>query len=74
MPTNYDPDSNIDDLTDTDIYDEIRYLEADSPKTDDRHADDPDKDNGVLVCICLCIAVLICLSFLCLYWRNALLR
>ena len=69
MQTNYDPDSNIDDLTDTEIHNAIRYLEPDSPSTDDRHAGDSDKDTGVVVCICLFIAVLVCLTFVCLYWR-----
>jgi hypothetical protein len=67
MPKSCDPDSNIDALTDTEIHNAIRYLEPNSPSTDDRHADDPDKNNGVVVCICLYIAVLICLSFVWFY-------
>jgi hypothetical protein len=69
MPTNYDPDSNIDDLTDTEIYNAIRYLEPNSPNAGDRNVDDQDKDNGIVVCICLYIAMLVCLSFLWFYWQ-----
>jgi hypothetical protein len=67
MPINYDPDSNIDDLTDTKIYNAIHYLEPDSPNTDDRHTDDPDKDYGVVICVCLYVVLLVCLAFLWFY-------
>jgi len=42
MLTNQEPDWNIGDLTDTEIYAAIRYLEADR-----RTEDEQDKDNGV---------------------------
>ena len=32
MLTNHEPDRNIEDLTDTEIYDAIRYLEPDPKK------------------------------------------
>jgi hypothetical protein len=44
MPTNHDPDSNIDDLTDIEIYVAIRYLEPDPTNADEQQADDQDKE------------------------------
>jgi len=67
MPTNYDPDSNIDDLTDIEIYSAIRYLEPDPTNTDERHADDQDKDNGVVICVCLYVALSVCVAFMWFY-------
>ena len=64
MLTNQEPDWNIDDLTDTEIYAAIRYLEAD-PRTEDKQ----DKDNGVVICVCLYILLLGCLAFVWFYWR-----
>ena len=69
MPTNYDPDSNIDDLTDSEIYSAIRYLEPQATNADERHAEDRDKDNGVMICVGLYIALLVCLAFFWLYWK-----
>jgi hypothetical protein len=40
MLANYDPDSNVDDLTDTEIYAAIRYLEADRRTEDKQNAND----------------------------------
>ena len=65
MLANYDSNSNIDDLTDIEIYAAIRYLEADPTKVDERPADDQDKHNAV---ICVCIALL-SLAFLWLHLR-----
>lgn len=67
MLTDYDPDSNIKDLTDLEIYAAIRYLEPDPTHADGRHAADQDTNNGTLICFCLWIAVLICLAFLWFY-------
>jgi len=69
MLTNYDPDWNIDDLTDTEIYAAIRYLEAGLTNGDQLDAADQDKDNGAVICACLYVAVLVSLAFLWFYWR-----
>jgi hypothetical protein len=69
MLANYDPDWNIDDLTDTEIYAAIRYLEPSLTNADQLEADDQDKDNGVVICVCLYAALLICLAFSWFYWR-----
>jgi hypothetical protein len=42
--TNYELDRNIEDLTDTEIYAAIRYLEPDPRIEDKQDADDQDKD------------------------------
>jgi len=68
MLTNQEPDRNIEDLTETEIYDLIRYLEPNPQSTNEM--DGPrDKDNGVVICVCLYIALLGCLAFVWLYWR-----
>jgi len=71
MLANYDPDWNIEDLTDAQIYAAIRYLEPDTSSADEQKDDTPTTpnfDNGVVICVCLYIAVLVCLSFL---WFNS---
>jgi hypothetical protein len=64
MLTNYDPDWNIEDLTDIEIYAVIRYLEPEtsSAKKQKQNAT-TTPDNGV-ICACLYVAVLISLAFL----------
>ena len=69
MLTNQEPDRNIEDLTDTEIFDAIRYLEPDPKSTKEMGEDDREKDNGVVICVCLYIALLGCLAFVWLYWR-----
>jgi len=69
MLTNHEPDRNIEDLTDTEIYDAIRYLEPDPISAKEIRGDDREKDNGVVICVCLYIALLGCLAFVWLYWR-----
>jgi hypothetical protein len=69
MLTNQEPDWNIDDLTDTEIYAAIRYLEADPRTRDKQDANDPDKDNGGVICVWLYILLLGCLAFVWFYWR-----
>jgi hypothetical protein len=67
MLANYDPDWNIEDLTDTEIYAAIRYLEPDPSSANEQNDDDPTTqnfDNGVVICVCLYIAVIVCLAFL----------
>ncbi|HXP39869.1 MAG TPA: hypothetical protein VN833_06335 [Candidatus Acidoferrales bacterium] len=69
MLANYDPDWNIDELTDAEIYAAIRYLEPGLTNADQLDADDQDKDNGVVICVFLYVALLICVVFLWFYWR-----
>ena len=69
MLTNQEPDPNIDDLTDTEIYAAIRYLEADLRTEDKQDANDKNKDNGVMICVCLYSLLFGCLAFLWFYWR-----
>jgi hypothetical protein len=67
MLANYDPDWNIEDLTDTEIYAAIRYLEPDTRRANEQKDDTPTTqkfDKGVVICACLYIAVLVCLAFL----------
>jgi hypothetical protein len=68
MLTNHDPDSNIDHLTDTEIYDAIRYLEQGTTTAGEWHGDDQDKDNGVVICVCLYILLIFCVGFLWFCW------
>jgi hypothetical protein len=71
MLANYDPDRNIEDLTDTEIYAAIRYLEPDTSSANEQKDDTPttkrNVDKGVVVCVCLYVAVLVGLAFLWLY-------
>jgi hypothetical protein len=67
MLANYDPDWNIEDLTDTEVYAAIRYLELDTSSADDQEDDastTQNSDKGVVICVCLYVAVLVCLAFL----------
>jgi hypothetical protein len=68
MLTNQEPDRNIEDLTDMEIYNLIRYLEP-NPQSANEMDGDRDKDNGVVICVCLYIALLGCLAFVWLFWR-----
>jgi hypothetical protein len=73
MLRNHEPDRNIEDLTDTEIYDAIRYLEADPRSTNGQNDDiaitNQNDDNGVVICIFLYVALLACLAFVWVYWR-----
>ena len=62
MLANYDPDWNIDDLTDTQIYAAIRYLEWDAGSTNEQ-----DDDRCVIICAILYVLLLVCLGFVWLY-------
>ena len=64
MLTNHEPDRNIEDLTDAEIYAAIRYLEPAETSTDERN-----DNNGVVIPVSLYIALLWCLAFVWLYWR-----
>jgi hypothetical protein len=63
MLTNQEPDRNIEDLTDTEIYDAIRYLEPNPRRAKEMDEDDREEDNGVVICAFLYIALLGCLAF-----------
>ncbi len=68
MLTNHEPDGNIEDLTDLEIYNLIRYLEP-NPQSANEMDGDKDKDNGVVICVCLYIALLGCFAFVWLFWK-----
>jgi hypothetical protein len=71
MLANYDPDWNIEDLTDAEIYAALRYLEPDRIGANEQKNDTPttkqNVDQGGVICACLYIVVLVCLAFLWLY-------
>jgi hypothetical protein len=69
MLTNYEPDDNIDDLTDSEMYVAIRYLEPCKEDAKEMDEGDRKKDNGVVICIFLYVALLVCLGFVWFYWR-----
>jgi hypothetical protein len=69
MQTNHEPDRNIEDLTDTEIYDAIRYLETGPKSANEIDGDDQDRDNGVVICVFLYVALLVCMAFVWFYWR-----
>jgi hypothetical protein len=73
MLTNPEPDRNIEELSDDEIYAAIRYLELDprsaSKQIDDTATTEENDHNGVLICGCLYIAVLVCLAVFWLYFR-----
>jgi hypothetical protein len=69
MLTNHEPDRNIEDLTDTEIYDALRYLEPDPESANEMDGDDQDQDNGVVICVLLYVALLVCMGSVWFYWR-----
>ena len=74
MLTNPEPDRNIEDLSDDEIYAAIRYLEPapESASAQNQNADPPTgghHDDGVVICVCLYVAVLGCLAVVWLYLR-----
>lgn len=75
MLTNPEPDRNIEDLSNDEIYAAIRYLEPapGSASAQKENADPPtggqSHDDGVVICVCLYVAVLGCLAVLWLYLR-----
>jgi hypothetical protein len=73
MLTNPEPDRNIEELNDGEIYAAIRYLEPDprsASKLSDDTATTKEKGyNGVVICVCLYIAVLGSLAVFWLYLR-----
>lgn len=73
MLTNPEPDRNIEELNDDEIYAAIRYLEPDtrsvSGDIDDIAVTKGNYDNGFVICACLYVAVLGCLAAFWLYLR-----
>ena len=73
MLRNHEPDRNIEDFTDREIYDAIRYLEPDPSgahgQNDDFATTDQNDDNGVIICVCLYVALSVCMAFAWFYWR-----
>jgi len=73
MLTNPEPDRNIEELNDDEIYVAIRYLEPDprskSKQSDDTATTKENDGNGVVICVCLYIAVAGCLAAFWLYLR-----
>lgn len=59
MLANYEPDWNIDDLSNTEIYAAIRYLEPDPGSTSEE-----DHDKYVVICACIYVLPLVCLGFI----------
>jgi hypothetical protein len=55
---------NIEDLTEPEIYEAIRYLESNS-----RSGTEENDDSGVVICVSLLILLLGCLGVMLLYWR-----
>ena len=69
MLANHEPDRNIEDLSDTEIYDAIRYLEPELKRAKEMDEDDRDKDNGIVICVLLYVALSVGLAFVWFYWR-----
>ena len=67
MLTNHEPDRNIEDLTDTEVYDAIRYLEPGPKRAKEMDENERERDNGVVICVFLYITLLGCLAFAWLY-------
>lgn len=73
MLTSPEPDRNIEELNDDEIYAAIRYLDRD-PASPGRESEDTvtpmeNDDRGVAICVFLYFALLGCLVFVWLYWR-----
>jgi hypothetical protein len=73
MLTNPEPDRNIEELNDDEIYAAIRYLEpaqrSASKQSDDTPTTEENDHSGFAICVCLYIAVLGCLAAFWLYFR-----
>jgi hypothetical protein len=69
MAEKHESNWNVEDLTDAEIYDAIRYLDPNRRDADELVADDQDKDDGVVICVCLYVLLAGCLSFMWFYWR-----
>ena len=63
MLTNHEPDRNIDELTDTEIYDAIRYLESEAGPSNKDQYEDPNDDGWALGISVMFIVLIIVLAF-----------
>jgi hypothetical protein len=73
MLTDPEPDRNIEELNDDEIYAAIRYLEL-TPGIAGKQSDGTTTtkeygDNGIVICGCLYIGLLGCLAVFWLYFR-----
>lgn len=64
MVKKYESKWNVEDLTDVEIYDAIRYLEAISTNGVEKNG-----DTGIVICVSLLILLLGCFGVMLLYWR-----
>jgi hypothetical protein len=63
MPTNHEPDRNIEDLTETEIYNAIRYLEPYPRNTNEKQ-----DDTAALVAAIIFVILMLGLGLMLLYW------
>ena len=63
MLTNREPDRNIEDLTETDIYNAIRYLESHPRDTNEKQ-----DDTAALVAAIIFVILMLGLGLMLLYW------
>jgi hypothetical protein len=64
MAKKYESKWNIEDLTDPEIYEAIRYLEPQQPT-----ANQQNDETAFVICFCVVILVLGFLGLTCLYYR-----
>ena len=64
MAKKYESKWNIEDLTDPEIYEAIRYLEPKQTTVNQQ-----DDETAFVICFCVVILVLGFLGFMCLYYR-----
>jgi hypothetical protein len=73
MLTNPEPDRNIEEANDDEIYSAIHYLDRDirswNKQGDDIAAIQGNDDHTVVICVCLYLAVLGCLAAFWLYFQ-----
>ena len=69
MLTNQEPDRNIEDLTDTEMYDAIRYLEPNPKSANEIDRDGQDKDKSAVICVFLYVALSVCMALAWFYFR-----
>ena len=63
MLTNHEPDRNIEDLTETEIYNAIRYLESRPRNTNEKQS-----DTAALGATVIFVIVMLGLGLMLLYW------
>ena len=63
MLTNHEPDRNVEDLTETEIYNVIRYLESHPRNTNEKQ-----DDTAALVAAIIFVILMLGLGLMLLYW------